>query len=238
MHAPAAPLEQQVRKSRDELWNLIRDHLASYAAHRPIRKICVVANAPLPPSEERAAEIDSGDLVIRTNSLMMDGPPGPASVGRLCHVAILSMSTTMTPWVLHDYRRRAYLVPQTGWDFHTTDTLRVDPRMSAPFWPADLGALPLPNAVLKVRLGDQLAPERPTGWITPTTGMIAAFLAHDMFPDAELVGTGYSFLDDPSQTSWKHHSGGQTKVHWQHRLGHEANLLRSWIDDGSLRLLS
>lgn len=74
--------------------------------------------------------------------------------------------------------------------------------MSAPFWPADLGALPLPNAILKQRLGDLLAPQRRRGWIIPTTGTIAAFLAHELFPDAELVATGYSFLDDATQTSW------------------------------------
>jgi hypothetical protein len=52
------------------------------------------------------------------------------------------------------------------------------------------------------------------------------------------VGTGFSFLDDEEQKSWSHHSGGHTKVNWQHRLDLEATLLRSWIDDGTLRYLS
>ena len=238
MSALATSLNKRVQQGREELWDLVRDYLLSYAARTPVRKVCVVANAPLRPSETRAAEIDSGDLVIRTNALMLDEPGGPACVGRVCHVAIVSPSTTLTPWVLHDYRRRGYLVPQVGWDFHPTRVLQQDPRMSAPFWPADLGALPLPNAILKQRLGDLLAPQRRRGWIIPTTGTIAAFLAHELFPDAELVATGYSFLDDATQTSWEHHSGGRTSVHWQHRLTHEADLLRSWIDDGSLRMLS
>ena len=60
----------------------------------------------------------------------------------------------------------------------------------------------------------------------------------EMFPDADLVGTGFSFLEDDKQTSWAHHSGGHTKVNWQHHLDLEAALLRSWIADGSLRILS
>jgi hypothetical protein len=59
-----------------------------------------------------------------------------------------------------------------------------------------------------------------------------------MFPEAELVATGYSFLDDDTQTSWDHHSGGHTRVPRKHRLNHEAQLLRSWIADGSLRMLA
>jgi hypothetical protein len=237
MSAACLPLAEQVQRSRVELWSLIRDYMASYAGHRPIMKVIVVANAPLPPSEERATEIDSGDLVIRTNALVLDDPAGPACIGSVCHVALLSPNTTMTPWALHDYRERGYLVPQVGWDFHPTKTIRDDPRMSAPFWPADLGALPLPNAVLKPIIGDLLAPDRRKGWIIPTTGTIAAFLAHEMFPEAELIATGFSFLDDPTQKSWAHHAGSHTRVHWQHRLNHEADLLRSWIDDGSLRML-
>jgi hypothetical protein len=136
---------------------------------------------------------------------------------------------------LHDYRNRGYLVPQVGWDSHPTRALI---RVSAPFWPADLCALPLPNAILKQRLGDLLAPDWRPGWIIPTAGTIAVFLAHEMFPEAELVATGYSFLDDETQKSWDHHSGGHTRLPWQHRLNHEAQLLRSWIADGSLRMLA
>lgn len=183
-------------------------------------------------------DIDSADLVLRTNSLVLDEPSAPPSVGRMCHVVIASINTRMTPWVLQDHRRRAYLLPQSGWDVHPTTMLRDDLRLLAPFWPADLGAMPLPNALVKAALLPLLEPDQPTGTLLPTTGTMALFLGHELFPDAELVGTGFSFLDCDTQTAWPHHSGGHTKVHPHHVLSLEARLLRSWVDDGSLRILA
>ena len=135
-----ADLDTSSRVQREQLAAL----LASYAHRRPVTKVAVVGNAPLPPSEERAREIDSADLVLRMNSLQLDEPGDPPRLGRRCDVVLLSRNTRMTRWGLRDYRRRLYLVPQAG--FTTFYGLRDRPE----HWPADLGALPVPNgAVVK-----------------------------------------------------------------------------------------
>ena len=230
-------LRDDLLASQQQQWELIRTYLASYAATNPIRKVTVVGNAPLRPSAERAAEIDSSDLVIRINEVALDIPGEPPTTGTACHAVILSRSTRMTRWVFHDYRRRAYLVPQAGFvQYRTGDHFGL--RLETPYWPPDLGAWPIPNAVVKSRLVHRLAPEAKPGSIIPTSGTMAVFLGHEMFGDADLVATGFSFLEDSSQKTWEHHSGTTTKVNWQHRLDLEAALLRSWIADGSLRFLN
>jgi len=233
---PDPPLDELIEVSRQEHWDLLRDYLSAYASRSPVRKIAVVGNAPLDASAERAAEIDSADLVIRVNAMMLDGPEDPPCLGAACHAVILSRSTTITPWVFHDYRHRAYLVPQAGFvQYQPGD--RTGLLLDAPFWPADLGAMPVSNAVVKARVVRALDPELRPGSVIPTTGTIALYLAHEMFPGAELVCAGFSFLADPDQKFWSHHSGGHTKVNWQHRLDLESRLLRSWILDGSVRPL-
>ena len=223
--------------TRQEQWDQIRSYLAAYARHDPPRSVAVVGNAPLAPDARRAAEIDAADLVIRVNAVVLDEPGAPAAVGTACHAVILSRATALTPWALRDYRTRAYLVPQAGFvQYRPGDSVGL--LLHAGFWPEDLGAMPLPNAVVKARAVRALDPTARPGSLIPTTGTTAVFLAHEMFPEADLVITGFSFLADPGQTSWSHHSGGHTKVNWQHRLDLEAALLRSWIDDGSARALA
>jgi len=229
-------LRAELERTRAEQWEGLRSNLAAHAAHDPVRSVAVVGNAPLAPDAARAQTVDAADLVIRVNAMALDGPGGAPTVGTACHAVLLSRATALTPWVLRDYRRRAYLVPQAGWvQYQPGDELGL--LVKAEFWPPDLGAVPLPNAVVKARCVHALDPDAEPGSVIPTTGMTAIFLAHEMFPDADLVVTGFSFLDEPGQTSWSHHSGGHTKVNWQHRLDLEARLLRSWLDDGSLRHL-
>lgn len=222
-------LRADLDRSQQQQWDFLRDLIASYADHQPVRKVAVVGNAPLEPDPDRVAELNSSDLVLRANSLVLDEPGEPASVGSACHVVLLSRSTRMTPWVFQDYRRRAYLVPQMGFPLYYT--VRPGPT----FWPADLGAVPLPNGVVKKRLADLLDPGHEPGRLTPTTGITAVFLAHEMFPDADLVATGFSFVTDQDQVEWAHHAGGTTAVNKYHDLRLESALLRSWIADGSLR---
>jgi hypothetical protein len=230
-------LREGLRLTREAQWEDVRSYLLTYAARRPVERVAVVGNAPLPPDTSRAATIDAADLVIRCNSFVLDEPRAPRAVGTACHAVLLSRATTLTPWTLRDYRSRAYLVPQAGFvQYHPGDEIGL--LLHADFWPADLGAMPLPNAAVKLRVVAALDPTARPGSLIPTTGTTALFLAHEMFPDAELVGTGFSFLDDEEQQSWSHHSGGHTKVNWQHRLDLEAALLRSWIADGSFRHLS
>ncbi len=229
-------LSDELRVSQDAQWQALRTYLAAYATRRPIRQVAVVGNAPLQPDAGRAAAIDAGELVIRTNAMMLDAPGGPPCVGTACTAVILSRSTAITPWVFHNYRRRAYLIPQAGFvQYHPGD--RIGLLLDVPFWPRDLGAMPLPNAVVKSRVVRALDPEAKPGSLIPTTGMMAMYLAHEMFPDAQVIATGFSFLDDSAQKHWTHHSGGATKVNWQHRLDLEAALLTSWIEEGRVRFL-
>ncbi|WP_377644030.1 hypothetical protein [Oryzobacter terrae] len=230
-------LRAELEATRDAQWDHIREYLLAYAARRPVRTIAVVGNAPLAPDAGRAATIDAADLVIRANAFVLDGPGEEPTSGTACHAVLFSRATTMTPSSLRGYRDRAYLVPQQGWvQYRTGDHIGL--LLHAGFWPDDLGAMPLPNGAVKARVVHALDPTARPGSVIPTTGLTALFLAHEMFPDADLVGTGFSFLEDERQTSWAHHSGGHTKVNWQHHLDLEAALLRSWIADGSLRILS
>lgn len=230
-------LRAELEATRVAQWDHIREYLLAYAARRPVETVAVVGNAPLAPDAERAATIDAADLVIRANAFVLDGPDEEPTSGTVCHAVLYSRATTMTPSSMRGYRDRAYLVPQAGWvQYPPGDDIGL--LLHAGFWPEDLGAVPLPNAVVKQRLVHALDPTARPGSVIPTTGLTAVFLAHEMFPDADLVGTGFSFLEDDKQTSWAHHSGGHTKVNWQHHLDLEAALLRSWIADGSLRILS
>jgi hypothetical protein len=226
----------ELRVSQDAQWQMLHTYLAAYARQRPIGQVAVVGNAPLSPDTERAAAIDRSDLVIRANAMVLDAPGGATCVGTACNVVSLSRSRAITPWVFHDYRRRAYFIPQAGFvQYHPGD--RIGLLLDVPFWPRDLGAMPLPNAVVKSRVVRALDPDAKPGSLIPTTGMMGLYLAHEMFPDARVIATRYSFLDDSAQTHWNHHSGSATKVNWQHRLDLEAALLTSWIDDGRVQFL-
>jgi hypothetical protein len=228
-------LRDELAGSRQEQWGDLRDFLASYAVRQPIRQVAVVGNAPLGPDADRAAAIDASDLVLRANSLMLDEPGDPPTLGTACHVVVLSHATRITPWVFRDYRRRAYLVPQMG--FPLFRVVRGAPA----FWPADLGALPIPNATVKRQLVDRLDPDHEPGRLTPTSGTTAVFLARELFPAADLVATGFSYFSNPDKDQpgeWAHHSGGTTAVNKNHDLALEGTLLRSWIADGSLRQLA
>ena len=229
-------LREELDATRETQWEQLRDYLVSYAARRPVERVAVVGNAPLGTDPARAAAIDAADLVIRVNAFVLDRP-GEAASGTACHAVLLSRAAVLTPWTLQGYRSRAYLVPQGGWvQYRPGDEVGL--LFHAGFWPADLGAMPLPNAVVKARLVRALDPAARPGSVIPTTGIMAVFLGHEMFPGADLVATGLSMLEDQNQKSWTHHDGTSTKVNWQHRLDLEAALLRSWIADGSLRILS
>lgn len=222
-------LAEDLARSQRQQWDSLRDLFTAYAARRPVRTVAVVGNAPLRPDEERAAAIDASDLVFRMNSLMLDEPGAPPCLGTACHVVVLSRATNMTPWVFRDYRRRAYVILQAGFTvFHTL-------RPIAKHWPADLGAIPVPNTVVTARLADLLDRDRERNALLPTSGTTALFLAHEMFPGTELVATGLSYLTNREQDEWRHHSGSSTLVNPQHRLDREGALLESWIADGSVR---
>ncbi len=211
-------------------WDLLRDYVSSYAERRPIRKVTVVGNAPVLPDPARVEDIQSSDLVIRVNSLALDAPDGPPHVGTRCNVLVTSRYARVTPWTFRDYKRRAYLIPQAG--FGVRSSLIQQPL----YWPSDLGALPIPYAPVVAELKDLLDPEHQPGKLIPTTGTLACYLAHELFPTADFLATGFSFLDGIQQEAWSYQGGGGSPVISQHRLDLEGALLRSWIADGSLRV--
>jgi hypothetical protein len=215
-----------------QLWSDLGELMAAYADRRPVTKVAAVGNKPMEPSPERAAEIDSADLVLRANSFVLDDPDDPPCLGSKTHVVLLSRNARITPWVFHRYRDRLYLIMQGG--FTTFRSVRE----LAEHWPADLGGLPLPNRAVTKRLDDLLLLERKPGSLIPTTGMTTIFLARELFPQADVVATGYSFLEDRDQTHWKHHFGSTDPVDNRHRIDLEGALLESWIDDGTVRFLT
>jgi hypothetical protein len=204
----------------------LKTFLESYSAHLPVRRVTVVGNAPLEPSEARRDVIDSSDLVFRCNSFVLDEPDGPPCLGTKTDVVVAALVTRITPWFFRDYRNRAYLQVDVG------NTRRPLPPL--PFsWPDDLGYWPIPNRTLGIPIRLALHPESQGVKAVPTTGTQAAYVAHELFPEAELVLTGFSYLHDREQTAWQHHWGDSAPVHVAHLLDREGAMLESWITDGS-----
>jgi len=217
-----------------ELVARMREHVESYAASLPVRRVVVIGNAPLEPSEERRDLIDSADVVIRCNSLALDRPGAPPSVGTRTTVVVAARTTRPTPGFLADYRNRAYFVVDV---FHLTV---AEPPGWPASWPADLGAWPLPNRALGLPLKYLLRPSDAGHGLAPTTGTQSAYLAYRLFPDADIVLTGYSFLDDSGQRTWGyHHAGAQrSPVHSTHKLDREGAYLRGLVDRGEARYVA
>ena len=228
-HTVAVPALDLAATQRAK-WDLLRDYIASYAVQTPVRKVTVVGNAPLPPDPERVADIQSSDVVIRVNSLALDEPGGPPCVGTRCTALMASRYAPVTPWTFRGYKRRAHLIPQAGFG------VRSAMMPQALYWPADLGALPVPYDPVVAELKNLLDPDHKPGKLIPTSGTLACFLAHELFPDADFLAVGFSFLDGVQQQAWRYQSGGGSPVIPQHRLDLEGALLRSWIADGSLRV--
>jgi hypothetical protein len=211
---------------------LIRDHITAMSGAAAVRTVAVVGNAPLPPSTSRAARIDGCDVVVRVNSFWVDGPEDPPSHGTATHVVVLNRLLRATPALFRDYRRRAYFVTEGGHVAHAK--LRTPPT----YWPADLGAWPIPNRAVVAELRRLLDPDQEEdGLVVPTTGTSAAYLLASTFPEAELVLTGFSFLSRPDQDSWSHHRGGTVPVAKHHKIDREGALMQSWVDSGRAEFL-
>lgn len=209
----------------------MREWLESYASHRPVRRVTVIGNAPLPPSRARRDLVEGSDLVVRCNSFVLDEPGDEPCLGTKTDVVVAAYVTRVTPWFFADYGSRAYLRIDVG-------NTRRDPLPPDPLtWPDDLGYWPIPNRVFGLPLKQALRPETGGVGAVPTTGTTAAYLFHELFADAELVLTGFSFLQDREQTSWRHHWGTENPVHKAHLLDREGALLQSWVDEGSATFL-
>ena len=207
--------------------DLMRDFLTGYARRRPVRAVAVVGNAPLQPSAERAAAIDSADLVLRVNSFVLDEQGAPPCLGREVDAILVNRATRATPWMLERYRRKAFLQSDTA----MVHSKRIRYRTPA-HWPADLGVWQIPNRALTRELRELIWPGYGELRVDPTTGTLAAWLGYRLFPDAELRLAGFSYLDGQRPRTWEHHFGGQVPVSEAHRVDREGELMASWIAAG------
>lgn len=210
-----------------EHFQSLKTYIESYSSHLPVRRVTVIANAPLEPSAERAGMIDSSDLVFRCNSFVLDEPGDEPCLGTKTDVVVTARATRPTPWFFRNYSRRAYLVIDAG-----NPRARVYPTRPIT-WPDDLGEWPISNRVFGIPLKKAILPEDGGLGAIPTTGTEAAYVAHELFPDADVTLCGFSFLKDREQTHWAHHYGTVCPVHPTHLLDREGALLQSWVDAGT-----
>jgi hypothetical protein len=209
---------------------LLRPLLDAYAECPEPRSVAVVGNMPMAPDTARAKAIDDCDLVFRVNGFVLDEPDGPPTVGTRCHVVVLNWLIRATKWVFQNYPHRLYLMVEPG-------RLHFDGERVPEWWPKDLGYVPVSNSEITLPLSDALGlPTRqePT-WAT--TGTMAAWIARTAYPDAELLLTGYSFIDDPHQKSWMHAAGDSCVVGVEHKIDVEGRMLESWTRTSRTRLL-
>lgn len=210
--------------------SVLRSLLDVYAVHPQPRTVAVVGNQPLEPDVERAKAIDAADLVIRVNGFRIDDPGTPPTVGSHCQVVVFNRALRATKWVFEDYRRRLYLMVEPG-------RLHWEPDDVPGWWPADLGFVPVSNREVTLPLSEALG--LPTGeramW--STTGTMAAWIARTSYPEAELILTGFSFVDNPNQTSWMHAAGDSCVVGPEHQIAAEGRLLETWLQTSRTTLL-
>jgi hypothetical protein len=225
-------MTEVLEQTDERLRSLMREYAQAFC-DGPVRSVAVVGNAPMEPSDERAKRIDSCDLVFRVNSFWVDGPDEPASHGTKVTTVVINRRVRATPGLFDHYRRRAYFLTEGG---HVAfKRLRRYPT----YWPADLAAWPIPNRAVLADLRRAIDPHGTvTDLVVPTTGTAAAHLADVLFPEAQLLLTGFSFLTEPHQTSWSHHRGGTVPVAAGHYIALEGALMQSWIDSGRAEFLS
>jgi hypothetical protein len=221
--ANAAPAS---KSGSDDALSVLRTLTDAYA-RRPVRTVAVVANAPLAPSAERAALIDSCDLVFRINGFALDRAAGTAAAGTRADVVVFNRALRATPWFFRDYRDRLYLLVEPG-------RLHWEPATLPDWWPADLGFVTVPNREVTIPLSQELGIDSAEDARWATTGTMTAWIARLLYPQAQVHITGFSFIDDPDQTSWEHATGAPCVVGPEHVLARESELLRRWIASGSV----
>ncbi|PWV82358.1 Glycosyltransferase family 29 (sialyltransferase) [Prauserella marina] len=208
----------------------LRNLLEAYADRPDPRSVAVVGNQPLPADEQRAKAIDSCDIVFRVNGFVCDEPGGQPAVGSRTHVVVFNRALRATKWVFRDYRSRLYLLVEPG-------RLHWEPDNIPQWWPEDLGFVPVSNRDVTLPLSDALGLDSRTEERWATTGTMAAWMARTAFPEADLVLSGFSFVDDPHQTSWQHAAGDSCIVGPEHQIMAEGRLLGSWTKTGRTKLL-
>lgn len=207
-----------------------RELFAAFArGRRAPETITVVGNAPLPQDPDRARLIDDSDLVLRMTTFALDEFGGPPCYGRRTNVVVVHRGVLASPHTFADYKSRLYLLAEPG-------RMHWEPEWLPPWWPEDLGFLPIPNRPVVRPLGLLLGldPERA---VWATTGTLAVYLCVRLFPAAKIRIAGFSIVDNPEQTRFEHAWGGDVEVTVDHKLRAESALLRSWHDEGRIEIL-
>ncbi len=225
-----APVVPARPKAPSSTLDVMRDLVCSYASASPVRSIAVVANAPAAPSDERADAIDACDVVFRCNSFVLDEPGEPRAHGRKVNVVVFNRALRASPRVFDSYRERLYLMVEPG-------RLHWEPDFRPAWWPEDLGQLPVPNREITLPLSHALGLPSRDESVWATTGLMSAWIARTLFPNADLLLTGFSMIDDRQQTEWQHAWGDSCPVGREHRIEPEGLLLQSWISAGTARWL-
>ncbi len=208
-----------------DFYDRLRPLVTAYGRADTARRIAVVGNQPLEPSDERAAMIDTADIVFRVNGFRVDDVDGMPSVGRRADVVVFNRGVRPTPWFFDGYSERLYLMIEPG------RLLWENPKLPA-FWPADLGIVTMPNREVVLPLGEAMGADPRSGGQWATTGTVMLWIATRLFPDATVDAAGFSFVDAPDQTSWNHAYGDPSAVGAEHRIDLESALVRQWIDSG------
>jgi hypothetical protein len=208
----------------------LRELAGAYARGETVRRVAVIGNAPMEPSASRAAAIDGADLVIRANSFVTDAPGGPPTQGSRTDVVLFSRLVPATPYLFDRYSERLYVL---------LEPMRMYGRREVwpASWPEDLGFVVARNDAVAIPLNEAIGLPWREQQLAPTTGTTAAWLAMSLFPEAEVLLTGISFVEDPTQTEWKHQWGDSVGVGPEHRIGAEAVLIAGWLASGRMRFL-
>ncbi|WP_458041066.1 MULTISPECIES: hypothetical protein [Bacteria] len=207
----------------------LRDLALSFSRTGQVTSVAVVGNQPLDPSTDRAAIIDGADIVFRVNGFALDPPGSPATVGTRADVVVFNRGVRPSPWFFESYAERLYLLVEPG--------MLLDENPKIPdFWPEDLGALTVPNREVVLPLGSAIGidPRAEGQWAT--TGTIMLWIALNLFPELRIDAAGFSFVDEPSQSEWRHAYGDSSPVGTEHRIAAEAALIRSLIGSGRVAL--
>jgi hypothetical protein len=202
----------------------------AYAVRTPVTTVAVVGNAPLEPSEERAAQIDAADVVIRMNSFVLDKPGAPACQGSRVDVVLWSRLAVATPDLFDRYSERLYVMLEPMRMFGR-------PEMWPASWPADLGFVVARNDSVATPLNDAIGLPWREQKLAPTTGTTGVWLAMNLFPDAEVRVAGLSYVDNPDQTRWEHQFGDDVRVGPEHRIAEEGRLIRTWLASGRVHVV-
>jgi hypothetical protein len=209
---------------------VLRGLVAAHLGGREPATVAVVGNAPLAPSAERARRVDAAELVVRMTTFDVDR--GVERTGTRTDIAIVHRATTPGPATFERYGDRLYLLAEPGrlhWELERVPS----------WWPADLGIVPVSNTEFTAPLNRLLRfSPRSVAWAT--TGTLAVWVMHRLFPQAAVMLTGTSLLDAGGhrQTTLAHAWGSTVALTWEHRLAAERRVLRSWRSAGWLQVRS